>query len=220
MSDTTTPEIVLITNKSEHEELLCDFINSLFCWSPADDGGRWSTVIGEYQPCDDRKYTIEQKDRLVILNRRQISAEIELCRDKKFGVLFRSVLFILDGIKPSVGESVVINRLRNAVIVFTQQWLSQVANPKDFPPPTRVFTGTYKKEIIFGRRVVEKQIAAFMEHLKDIPGVVANREKKIVTILGTNLQLKHRQKMMAVVREFRGVIGDENWSEGKGGMMK
>jgi hypothetical protein len=59
-----------------------------------------------------------------------------------------------------------------------------------------------------------------MNHLKDIPGVVANREKKIVTILGTDLQLKHRQKMMAVVREFRGVIGDENWNEGKGGMMK
>jgi hypothetical protein len=220
MQEQTAPEIVLVANKSEDEELLCDFINSLFCWSPADGGGRWSTVIGEYQPCDERKYTIEHEDRLVILNRRQISAEIELCHDKKFGALFRSVLFVLDGIKPTVGEAVIINRLRNAVIVFTQQWLHQVVNPNDIPAPTQIFKGTYKKEIIFGKKVAEKHIAAFMNHLKDIPGVVANREKKIVTILGTDLQLKHRQKMMAVVREFRGVIGDENWNEGKGGMMK
>jgi hypothetical protein len=224
MEVSNVPEVTLVANKSPEEDLLCSFIRSLFCWSPQDYGGKWEVNIAEYQPCDERKYFIDIDNRMIVLNRRQISAELELCRSKNFGALFRSVLFVLDGLKPIVGEIVILNRLTNAVIVFTQQWVWQNMPPERISlttsSPSRVFDGIYRKDITLSKKVSEQNILAFIHALNDIPSVKAKRNQKNITITGTDQESRYRQKMMAVIREFRGMLGKGNFTETKGGMSK
>jgi len=113
-----------------------------------------------------------------------------LCRSKNFGALFRSVLFVLDGLKPIVGEAVIVNRLVNAVITFTQQWIWQNMPPERVSliasSPSRVFDGVYKKDISFSKKVSEQNILAFIKALNAIPSVKTKRNIRNIYITGTN----------------------------------
>ena len=213
------PTVTLIANKTTDEDLLCSFIDGLFCQAPQDPGGRWYVGIGDFEPCDERKYIIDTETRFIILNRRKLSAEITLVQIKDFGALFRSVLFILDGLKPIVGYDVIINRLTHAIDHYTRHWIPQVIPITKNLTQTTIIKGLYKKEMAFGKKVAEESILAFMAKLRAVSGVAVERKKNVVVITGKDLILRDRQKMMGVVRQFRNVVGDKNIHESRGGMV-